>query len=117
MANVQRVINLISNDDKNIKFSCFNDSSDVNNDEELYSSWISFIQSHLGDCCFNKEICALIMYSEAGETIPRPVKSTEDVLELIMSGFDTPETFRLELVTQYNTTFTWLFVLTSDLQL
>ena len=117
MSNVRRVINLIGKDDVNVKFSCFNNSSNANSNEELYNSWFSFIKSCLGNCCFTGDICALVMYNEEGQTIPQPVKSTEDVLNLITNYFDVPQTFRLDLFVQRSTTFTWLFALASDLQL
>lgn len=116
MSNAQRVINLINRADKNIKFSCFNDCSNTTNEQQLYDSWISFIKSCLGNCCFTGDICALIMCSEEGQTFPHPVRYTEDVLNLITNCFDVPKTLRLDLIVQSSTTFTWLFALSSDLQ-
>lgn len=115
MANVQRVIKLIGVEDLNVKLSCFNDSLKAQSSEELYNSWIEFIKRGLGNCCFTGEDCALITLCEDGATFPHPVRSTEDVICIAMDFFDTPKTFRLEIVTPHNTAFSWLFVLTSDL--
>ena len=115
MANVQRVIKLISAEDINVKLSCFNDSIAYKSSEELYSCWLSFIKNCLGNCCFTSDTCALIMYCEEATTFPHPVCSSEEVISLVTACFHTPETFRLEIVTQHNPTLTWLFVLASDL--
>ncbi len=116
MANVQRVINLIRTDDANVMLSCFNNSSTTSKNK-LYHSWLDFIKFKLGNCCFTGDTCALHMFNEDWHTLPHPVSSAEEVISLITECFDAPETFRLELITKYNTTFTWLFVLASDLQI
>ena len=115
MANVQSVISLIRDNDSNVKLSCFDDYSSSSTGKKLYDEWLEFLRNKLGNCGFSGNLHTLLILSEDGPSFPVMVASTDNVIQMITNCFKQPKTFRLELITPYSTTFSWLFVLVSDL--
>ncbi|MBQ8044451.1 MAG: hypothetical protein IJ272_09990 [Clostridia bacterium] len=116
MSNDNCVTKLIQKTDRGVHFTVFDDTESNIGPEEVYENWLQSIKISLGNCVFRNEFCALSMFNSKGEgIIPMGIRSTEDAMEIVRNCFDSPQTFRMDITTPYDTTFSWLFILASDL--
>lgn len=115
MANVNNVIKLIRPNDIRVRLSVFDNSCETTPPEELYMSWLKKIRLNLGNCVFTNNFCILSIYTPDETFQPIPIDSTDTVVGIIQECFDAPKTLRLDITTPHDTTFSWIFALSSDL--
>lgn len=116
MSNDNYVTKLIQKTDNGVRLTVFDDTTDNTHPEGIYENWLRFIRNSLGNCVFRNEFCALSMYNAKGEGIlSLGISSTEDAIELVRNCFNSPEALRIDITTPHSTTFSWIFVLLSDL--
>lgn len=116
MSNDNCVTKLIQKTDSGVHLTVFDDTQTNANPKEIYENWLQNIKSSLGNCVFRNEFCALSMYNAKDEgIIPIGIDSTETAIQITRECFDAPTTLRMDITTPHNTTFSWLFILASDL--
>ena len=116
MATDNRVTPLMRENDFNTFLTVFDTSSSKRKKDTLYEDWIETIRRCLGNCIFRTSFGILYLYTTSKIYGPCGVTSTQDVLEFITHCFETPETFRIEIMTQTDTATSWLIVLSEDLK-
>lgn len=109
------VTKLIKKNDFNVMLTVFDNSSNGRSEEQLYEEWIATIFRSIGDCVFGNEFCVLRMCNVSESIQPIYVQSTKDVQAIIRECFDELETFRIDIMTPHETTFSWIIALSEDM--
>ena len=111
------VIDLMEPGDFNVMLTVFNNTnkSSTKKTKEVYNEWLELVKKSLGDCIFRNPFGVVRLYTSKESTGQIGVRSTQEVIAIIQSAFEIPETFRIDILYPEGGSQSWIIALAKDL--